>query len=136
MKVAREGWPFVAVPGVIAVGLLVVGRRRLATPFAAASLASLGFFRDPDRTPPAVVDAVLSPADGRVVDVVRVQDPFVGDAFRVSIFLSPLDVHVNRASWWRDGTSPAASSPRTGRMRRSATNGAFSTCRGRRCGWR
>jgi phosphatidylserine decarboxylase len=97
MKVAREGWPFVAVPGLIALGLLVVGRRRLATPFAAASLASLGFFRDPDRTAPAVPDAVLSPADGRVVDVVRVQDPFVGDAFRVSIFLSPLDVHVNRA---------------------------------------
>src|SRR5438876_981817 len=97
MKVAREGWPFVAVPGVIAVGLLVLGRRRLATPFAAASLASLGFFRDPDRTPPAVADAVLSPADGRVVDVVRVQDPFVGDAFRVSFFLSPLDVHVIRA---------------------------------------
>src|SRR5205807_5341657 len=59
MKVAREGWPFVAVPGVIALGLMLVGRRRLATPFAAASLASVGFFRDPDRTPPAVPDAVL-----------------------------------------------------------------------------
>jgi len=97
LKIAKEGWPFVGVPGVIALGLLVLGRRRLAAPFAAASLASLGFFRDPDRRPPAVADAVLSPADGRVVDIVRVQDPFVGDAFRVSVFLSPLDVHVNRA---------------------------------------
>jgi phosphatidylserine decarboxylase len=97
VKVAREGWPFVVVPGVIAVGLLAFGRRRWATAFAGASLGSLGFFRDPERTAPTVADAVLAPADGRVTDILRVQDPFVGDAFRVSIFLSPLDVHVNRA---------------------------------------
>jgi phosphatidylserine decarboxylase len=95
--IAREGLPFVAVPGAIALVLAAAGRRRAAAPFALASLASLGFFRDPDRRPPAVDRAVLSPADGRVTRIARVSDPFVGDAVRVSIFLSPLDVHVNRA---------------------------------------
>lgn len=97
VRIAREGVPFVAVPGAIAVGLIALGRRRAAAPFAAAALASLGFFRDPDRTPPALADAVLAPADGRVTEVAAVRDPFVGDATRISIFLSPLDVHVNRA---------------------------------------
>ena len=97
LPVAREGWSFVAVPAAIALGLALVGRRRLALPFAAASLASLGFFRDPERAAPALEAAVLSPADGRVTAVEDAVDPFVGDAVRVSIFLSPLDVHVNRA---------------------------------------
>ena len=54
IPVAREGWPFIAVPAALAAGLLAVGRRRLALPFGAAALASLGFFRDPDRTAPSV----------------------------------------------------------------------------------
>jgi phosphatidylserine decarboxylase len=97
IPVAREGWPFIIGPAVAAAALLLTGRRRLAVPFAAASLASLGFFRDPEREVPVLTRAVLSPADGRVTDVSDALDPFVGPAIRVSIFLSPLDVHVNRA---------------------------------------
>ena len=97
VSVAREGWPFVTVPAVLAVGLLLGGRRALALPFAAASLASLGFFRDPDREVPSVPGGVLSPADGRVLSVETIEDRFVGPAIRVGIFLSPLDVHVNRS---------------------------------------
>jgi phosphatidylserine decarboxylase len=97
LPVAPEGWPFIVGPAVIAAGLALLGRRRLALPFAAASLASLGVFRDPEREVPALANAVLSPADGRVTGVEPVVDPFVGPAVRVSIFLSPLDVHVNRA---------------------------------------
>lgn len=95
--VAREGWPFIAVPAAVAALLALTGRRRLALPFAAASLASLGFFRDPERSVPAGVGMVLSPADGRVTAVEEAEDHFVGPAVRVSIFLSPLDVHINRA---------------------------------------
>jgi phosphatidylserine decarboxylase len=84
-------------PAAAAAALSLPGRRRLALPFAAASLASLGFFRDPEREVPVLTRAVLSPADGRVTDIADALDPFVGPAVRVSIFLSPLDVHVNRA---------------------------------------
>jgi phosphatidylserine decarboxylase len=97
VKIAREGWPYIILPGVVAVTLALMGRRALAVPFAAASLASLGFFRDPERAVPAVTNGVLSPADGTVTSVDEIVDPFVGPAVRVSIFLSPLDVHVNRA---------------------------------------
>ena len=97
LPVAREGWPFIVGPAVIAAALALLGRRKAALPFVAASLASLGFFRDPDRVAPDVAHVVLSPADGRVTGVDEAVDPFVGPAVRVSIFLSPLDVHVNRA---------------------------------------
>jgi phosphatidylserine decarboxylase len=97
LPVAREGWPFIAIPAAIAAGLALTGRRALVVPFAAAALASLGFFRDPERETPAVPGAVLAPADGRVISVDELDDPFVGPAVRVAIFLSPLDVHVNRS---------------------------------------
>jgi phosphatidylserine decarboxylase len=97
LPIAREGWPFIAVPGAIALGLMLLGRRRLAVPFAAAAAAAAGFFRDPERAIPIVANGVLSPADGRVMSVEDAVDPFVGPAVRVAIFLSPLDVHVNRA---------------------------------------
>ncbi len=97
LPIAREGWPFIAIPGAIALGLALLGRRRLALPFAAAAAASAGFFRDPERAIPAVVNGVLAPADGRVMSVEDAVDPFVGPSVRVAIFLSPLDVHVNRA---------------------------------------
>ena len=97
LPIAREGWPFIVGSAVVAAGLTLTGRRRLALPFWAASLASLGFFRDPEREIPAVANGVLAPADGRVLGVEDAVDPFVGPATRISIFLSPLDVHVNRA---------------------------------------
>ena len=97
IPVAKEGWPFIVGPAVAAVGLTLLGHRRLALPFWGASAASLGFFRDPEREIPAVTHGVLSPADGRVTAVEDAVDPFVGPSRRVAIFLSPLDVHVNRA---------------------------------------
>jgi phosphatidylserine decarboxylase len=124
LPVAPEGWPFIIGPAVIAAGLALLGRRRLALPFAAASLASLGFFRDPERVSPALANAVLSPADGRVTGVEAAEDPFVGPATRVSIFLSPLDVHVNRApissivvdTAYRPGKFVAAYDPKAGEV--------------------
>ena len=56
----------------------------------------LNFFRDPERPIPTLAQAIISPADGRIVQVVR--ESYEGSPVcRVSIFMSPLDVHVNRA---------------------------------------
>ena len=59
---------------------------------------TLNFFRDPDRTTPAGDSIVVSPADGKVVVVKNVQEQefFNGPAIQISIFMSPLNVHVNR----------------------------------------
>ncbi|PSQ69047.1 MAG: phosphatidylserine decarboxylase family protein, partial [Bacteroidetes bacterium QH_2_64_26] len=61
---------------------------------------TLFFFRDPERTPPsgARENGIVAPADGRVVEIAEEEKPLYleGPARRVSIFLSPLDVHVNR----------------------------------------
>ena len=97
LPVAPEGWPFILVPAALAAGLALIGQRRFALPFAGASLAALGFFRDPEREVSALPHEVLAPADGSVREVVEDVDDWVGPALRISIFLSPLDVHVNRA---------------------------------------
>ncbi len=61
-------------------------------------LFTLYFFRDPDRNIPDIDNAVISPADGKVLVVKKVEsNDFVkGEAWQVSIFMSPLNVHVNR----------------------------------------
>jgi phosphatidylserine decarboxylase len=89
----------------IALGLaaaLRVGRRRsrlwLLPAVAAVPLAA--FFRDPNREPPADSSAVVAASDGTVLSVERLTDPRFGspaDYLRVAVFLSVLDVHVNRS---------------------------------------
>jgi phosphatidylserine decarboxylase len=97
IPIAAEGWPFIGVPLALALGFFGLGWRKSATAGVALAGFMAFFFRDPERRPPEMPGAVLAPADGRVMDVSEVVDPFVGPAYRVSIFLSPLDVHVNRA---------------------------------------
>ena len=64
--------------------------------FAILSLLVLNFFRDPERQVPDEVDAIISPADGLIVQLA--EEEFEGRPVRrLSIFMSPLDVHVNRA---------------------------------------
>ncbi len=97
VPVAAEGWPFILPPAAAACIMAVMGWAGAATVFAVVALAFLGFFRDPDRIASDLPGAVLAPADGRVMVITEALDPWVGPAVRVSIFLSPLDVHVNRA---------------------------------------
>jgi phosphatidylserine decarboxylase len=61
-------------------------------------LLLVNFFRDPERTAPVGERLIISPADGKVTDLEEVDEPeFLGGrAVRLGIFLSPLDVHVNR----------------------------------------
>ena len=59
-------------------------------------LFCLNFFRDPKRITPMRDNLIISPADGKIVKVVEIKDPDVGDAKLVSIFLNVFNVHVNR----------------------------------------
>jgi len=63
-----------------------------------AVLFALYFFRDPERMIPAGENLILSPADGKIVVVVEVVEPdyLKTEATKVSIFLSPFNVHINR----------------------------------------
>jgi len=97
IPVAREGWSFVLPAAGAACILALLGWWPVAAVFAIAAVAFLGFFRDPERTAPRTPGALVAPADGRVMAIVAVDDRWVGPAVRMSIFLSPLDVHVNRA---------------------------------------
>lgn len=106
---AREGYSIIA--GAVVLGLLVgsgalwVDAWFLQAGFLAvgigAILFTLYFFRDPDRTAPAAArdgQAFVAPADGKIVEIVQEDEPLYleGPSTRISIFLSPLNVHVNR----------------------------------------
>jgi phosphatidylserine decarboxylase len=99
-RIAREGWPVVAaaagVLGVVAVIGALAGHPAAVAPLVIGVGFCLYFFRDPERRPPPGEGLVLSPADGRVVAIVEEQ-ALDQPATRVSIFMSPLDVHVNRS---------------------------------------
>jgi phosphatidylserine decarboxylase len=97
IPIAPEGWPFVFPAAAGACILALFGRWPAAAVVALPAIAFAGFFRDPERVPPQVPGALLAPADGKVMGIAQVSDPWVGSAVRISIFLSPLDVHVNRA---------------------------------------
>ncbi len=96
----RAGFPFLAGGGVAFVAGLLVAHW-LAWLGAVFVLFCLYFFRDPERVAPGRIGLVLAPADGRVVSIAAVPPPAeldLGEAprWRVAIFLSVLDVHVNR----------------------------------------
>jgi len=85
--------------GTVAVVGTLAGHPASIVPLLLAVGFCLWFFRDPERTAPGDDRVVVSPADGRVVAVVpEREDRFLhAMATRVSIFMSPLDVHVNRS---------------------------------------
>jgi len=93
MQIAREGYPFIFVAVLLALVTFAVGWKWAGLALTLFALAFVGFFRDPERIPPEGEDLILSPADGRVVGVRRSGE----GGTQVSIFLSPFDVHVNRA---------------------------------------
>jgi phosphatidylserine decarboxylase len=102
VTIAREGWPVIgAAAGVLgtvgAVGA-AAGHPLALVPLVVGVGFCLWFFRDPERTVPADERLVVSPADGRVVAVVEEREEHFLHAAttRISIFMSPLNVHVNR----------------------------------------
>lgn len=98
MRIAREGIFYVLIPAALAVIVLLLGLWPVALSLGILAAFMAFFFRDPERQPPIDPDIVVAPADGRVTRVRPVEEGNSGrSATVVSIFLSPLDVHINRA---------------------------------------
>lgn len=95
--IAKAGYPF----ALIAIALAMLGGLVsvfLTIPFVIFFLFTLYFFRNPNRVAPSEASAIVSPADGRVLAVADLFDRryFNDHCRRVSIFMSPMNVHVNR----------------------------------------
>ncbi len=95
---AREGWPFIIISGALAVVLTYACGWGWAAPVWIFFVFCVQFFRDPPREIPQAEKAVLSPADGRIVAIEPVRDPWLErDALKVSVFMNVFNVHSNRS---------------------------------------
>jgi phosphatidylserine decarboxylase len=104
MRIDPAGWPFITVPLAPAAALAIGGARRAAVPFLGLSAYMALFFRDPSRRCDVEApdsDDVLSPADGVVMVAGEPQEGVApdGEWQQVSVFLSVVDVHVNRSPY-------------------------------------
>ena len=100
---AREGWPFIAGALLAAILVGVFAGFAWSIPLWLILVFIVQFFRDPSREVPVAAGAVLSPADGRIVKVERVRDPYTErDTVLVSVFMNVFNVHSNRSP--ADGT--------------------------------
>ncbi len=93
----RDALPFVFIPLVLALAAAAFGLWYLALPLLLLTAFMAYFFRDPQRVMPSESDVVVSPADGRVTRVAPLDSGSAQSPMVVSIFLSPFDVHINRA---------------------------------------
>ncbi len=96
--IAREGVPFLAAVAVPAAAAWALGWTVAGALFGAAAFFTGWFFRNPSRRIPDGPNLIVSPGDGRVLAVMEEEEPrfLKARAVRVSIFLSPLNVHINR----------------------------------------
>lgn len=95
--IAREGWPFLLI-SVAAAAVLTPAIGWWSAPLWLVALFVLQFFRDPARAVPAQENAVLSPADGRIVVIEKATDPYrQREALKISVFMNVFNVHSNRA---------------------------------------
>ncbi len=97
MKIVREGVPYIIVPVLLALLSFAFGPWYLSSFFVVIALFIAFFFRDPKRMTPEGVDLVVAPADGRVTRIRAMAPEREDSPTLISIFLSPLDVHINRA---------------------------------------
>jgi phosphatidylserine decarboxylase len=99
IKIAPEGVAYAVIAAIGGIAFYAVHFDGLAFLFILLAIAIGAFFRDPDRLTVAASQAVLSAADGKVVDVSEMPLPGGSEKrfHRVSVFMSPIEVHVNRA---------------------------------------
>jgi len=97
--IAREGWPYLALVGAVALLVHYLGGIAWSWPFWIIFIFVLQFFRDPQRIAALGRDLVLSPADGRIVVVEKTMDPYAErEALKISVFMNVFNVHSNRSA--------------------------------------
>lgn len=96
--IAVEGYPFIGLSAFVTLVFAILGWTLLTLILLVLTLFCLYFFRNPERHPPAEADAIVAPADGKVIYVGKVREDryFKDEVTKVSIFMSVFDVHVNR----------------------------------------
>jgi phosphatidylserine decarboxylase len=141
LPVTKFGWPQVVIFPAILLGAMIIAFVAWPERLSVSGIIvvevvlglvlglTLSFFRDPARMVPADQTVMLAPADGRITDIELVEeDDFIGaTALRIGIFLSILDVHINRAPCnvrvekvtYRPGKYVNAASPLAGRVNES-----------------
>jgi phosphatidylserine decarboxylase len=96
LGIVRESIPYIVVPLLLGIAAGVLGFWYVGALLLVVTLFMAFFFRDPKRTPPTDPDVVVSPADGRVTRI-ETSSQAEKSPTVISIFLSPLDVHINRS---------------------------------------
>jgi len=99
VRIASEGYPFVGVFFLLSLFFLLGGAKIPSVIGILITGFMLFFFRDPERQPPQEEGVFVSPADGKVIVIKKVFEErhLMKDSWQISIFMSPLDVHVNRS---------------------------------------
>lgn len=97
--IAREGWPYLLLLGIPAILVMKFFGFYISLPIWVLFVFVLQFFRDPPRLVPVAPNAVLSPADGRIVAVEKTTDVYANrEALKISIFMNVFNVHSNRVA--------------------------------------
>ncbi|AEJ00663.1 Phosphatidylserine decarboxylase proenzyme [Nitrosomonas sp. Is79A3] len=96
--IAREGWLHIVIAFAAALGATILVGWLWAIPLWVIAFFVLQFFRDPPREIPTNQNAILAPADGRIVAVEMTHDPYLErDAVKISVFMNVFNVHSNRS---------------------------------------
>lgn len=110
---AREGWPFIAAAVAAALLVNIWAGFWWALPLWVVAAFVIQFFRDPPRDGPNDANAVVAPADGRIVVVEKAHDPYLDrDALKLSVFMNVFNAHSNRSpvegevvkTWYHPGS--------------------------------
>jgi phosphatidylserine decarboxylase len=111
--IAKEGWPFLGLSLVASLIVAALAGWLWSLPLWLVTLFIVQFFRDPARLVSGTGKSVLAPADGRIVVVEKVRDPYLErEALKVSVFMNVFNVHSNRspvdgevkARWYNPGS--------------------------------
>jgi len=99
LPVAWEGIPFILIGIGFTSIFLIINWESLAIPLAVLTLLTIYFFRDPERTHVTNEKAVLTPADGKIISIDKLNNGdnhFKDKAIKISIFMSIFNAHINR----------------------------------------